>query len=85
MSPFCSVVEYVQDYYSSYRDTGMQESDNDSEDSNDENNWRNEYPDSDDMADGDNSSVGEADMRRAMKDFDIGKWLLMFTIVKVTY
>lgn len=30
------------------------------------------------MAGDDNSSIGEADMRRAMNDFDIGKNILMF-------
>lgn len=36
------------------------------EDSNDEGNWRNDYPDEDEM-----DSISERDMRRAMKDFDI--------------
>lgn len=76
--PFISVVEYVEDYYSSYREPEDRDSENESEDSNDENNWRNDYPDEDEMAGDDNSSVGEADMRRAMNDFDIGKHILMF-------
>lgn len=57
---------------------GMQNSDNDSEDSNDENNWRNEYPDSDDMGDDDKSSIGEEDIRRAMKYIDIGNYIIFF-------
>lgn len=73
-----SVVEYVEDYYSSYREREDRDTDNDSEDSNDENNWRNDYPDEDEIQDDDTSSVGEADMRRAMTDFDIGKNILMF-------
>lgn len=40
------------------------------EDSNDENNWRNDYPDDEDQMD--NESIGERDMRRAMNDFAIG-------------
>lgn len=40
---------------------------NDSEDSNDEDNWRNEYPDTDD-----DFSVGEEDMRRAVEDLNFG-------------
>lgn len=43
------------------------DSDNDSEDSNDEDNWRNDYPDTDD-----NFSVGEEDMRRAVEDLNFG-------------
>lgn len=43
------------------------DSDKDSEDSNDEDNWRNDYPDTDD-----NFSVGEDDMRRAVEDLNIG-------------
>lgn len=38
---------------------------NESEDSNDENNWRNDYPDELDDDD-------EVDMRRAMDDFNLG-------------
>lgn len=44
-------------------DETMNESDFDSEDSNDEANWRNDYPDTDDDA-----SIGEEDMRRAIED-----------------
>lgn len=43
------------------------DSDNDSEDSNDEAHWRNEYPDTDDGL-----SVGEEDMRRAVEDLNFG-------------
>lgn len=38
-----------------------------SEDSNDEDNWRNDYPDEDD------ESVGETKMRRCMDDFNFGE------------
>jgi hypothetical protein len=38
------------------------------EDSNDENNWRNDYPDEDNS---DNESIGEKDMRQALNNFDI--------------
>lgn len=48
----------------------MAESDYDSEDSNDENNWRNEYPDTDEEF-----SIGEDDMRKAVEDLNIGKWI----------
>lgn len=40
------------------------------EDSNDEANWRNDYPDEDQMSG--NESIGERDMMRAMNNFDIG-------------
>jgi hypothetical protein len=40
------------------------------EDSNEEGNWRNDYPDEDEMSG--NESIGERDMRRAMNNFDIG-------------
>jgi Transcription factor Iwr1 len=40
------------------------------EDSNDEANWRNDYPDEEQMSD--NESIGERDMRQAMSNFDIG-------------
>lgn len=39
------------------------------EDSNDEDNWRNDYPDEDEMSD--NESIGEREMRRAVNNFDI--------------
>lgn len=44
-------------------DETLNGSDYDSEDSNDEANWRNEYPDTDD-----DLSIGEEDMRRAVED-----------------
>lgn len=43
------------------------DSDIDSEDSNDEAHWRNEYPDTDE-----NISIGEEDMRRAVEDLHFG-------------
>lgn len=56
--------------FGSYRDNGLQSSDNeadDDDDSNDENNWRNEYPDTE------QSSIDEDDMVRAMEKCDMGK------------
>lgn len=46
-------------------DDTLNDSDMDSEDSNDEANWRNEYPDTDD-----GHSIGEEDMRRAVEDLN---------------
>ncbi|KAL0894438.1 hypothetical protein ABMA27_013040 [Loxostege sticticalis] len=54
--------------FGSYRDNGLQSSDNeadDDDDSNDENNWRNEYPDTE------QSSIDEDDMVRAMEKCDM--------------
>lgn len=48
-------------------DETLNDSDFDSEDSNDEANWRNEYPDTDD-----GQSIGEEDMRRAVQDMHFG-------------
>ncbi|KAJ8948891.1 hypothetical protein NQ318_005512 [Aromia moschata] len=74
----------VEDYVSVYplsnalitgstRDNGLNEPDSDdgSEDSNAENNWRNDYPDESDM-----ESVNEDDMVEAIKNIDIGEDLL---------
>ena len=62
-------MEYNDYLYS--RPRLMNDSDSDDnmedEDSNDENNWRNDYPDEDD----DNTSVGECQMRNAIANFDI--------------
>lgn len=46
-------------------DDTLNDSDMDSEDSNDEAHWRNEYPDTDD-----DLSIGEEDMRRAVEDLN---------------
>ncbi|XP_055319772.1 probable RNA polymerase II nuclear localization protein SLC7A6OS [Sitodiplosis mosellana] len=46
-------------------DDTLNDSDLDSEDSNDEAHWRNEYPDTDD-----GHSIGEEDMRRAVEDLN---------------
>jgi Transcription factor Iwr1 len=63
-----SVVEYGEYIYTTHRgDEGNLESD-DSEDSNEENNWRNDYPEEED-----NSSIDENDMRAAMGRCDLGK------------
>lgn len=50
-----------------HNDERFNDSDMDSEDSNDEDNWRNEYPDTDD-----DFSIGEEDMRRAVEDLQMG-------------
>lgn len=47
--------------YGTYRDNGLMDSDNESEDSNDENNWRNDYPDEEDA-----ESITQDDMLAAM-------------------
>ncbi|XP_018334863.2 probable RNA polymerase II nuclear localization protein SLC7A6OS, partial [Agrilus planipennis] len=53
--------------YGSYRDNGINERDTDeSEDSNDENNWRNDYPDESDM-----ESVTEDDMLNAVNKISL--------------
>ncbi|XP_040168619.1 probable RNA polymerase II nuclear localization protein SLC7A6OS [Anopheles arabiensis] len=46
-------------------------SDADSEDSNAENDWRNDYPDEDEDGLADGASVGEDDMVRAVEDLDL--------------
>lgn len=62
-------------YEGRYADTGYDdESDTHSEDSNSENHWRNEYPDEDEY--GDDESIGESDMRRAVNNLDIGLYTL---------
>uniref|UniRef100_A0A182MJ55 Probable RNA polymerase II nuclear localization protein SLC7A6OS n=1 Tax=Anopheles culicifacies TaxID=139723 RepID=A0A182MJ55_9DIPT len=56
--------------YSSHRGLDSDDSsDTDSEDSNAEGNWRNDYPDEEDNPDGD--SVDEEDMVRAVEDLDL--------------
>ncbi|XP_058815969.1 probable RNA polymerase II nuclear localization protein SLC7A6OS isoform X2 [Topomyia yanbarensis] len=66
-----SVAIYDDPLYSSHRCHGENTSDEESEDSNDENNWRNDYPDEDEDVFGDANSVDEDDMRRAVQDLDI--------------
>ncbi len=57
-------------YTGRYDDNGYNdESDSHSEDSNSEGHWGNEYPDEEED---DNDSIGEREMRRAVKNFDIG-------------
>lgn len=49
------------------------DSDPDSEDSNDENNWKNDYPDSaDGVSDDDDTSTGYDALRRAVETIDLG-------------
>lgn len=69
-----SVAIYDDPLYSSHRGLGDR-SDSDggeSEDSNDENNWRNDYPDEDEDVFGEAASVDEDDIRRAVEEFDLG-------------
>lgn len=47
------------------------------EDSNDENNWRNEYPDSE------KSSIDEGDMVRAMQRVDLGEISVCFAVFAI--
>uniref|UniRef100_A0A8D8D774 Probable RNA polymerase II nuclear localization protein SLC7A6OS n=1 Tax=Culex pipiens TaxID=7175 RepID=A0A8D8D774_CULPI len=68
-----SVAIYDDPLYSSHRGLGDR-SDSDggeSEDSNDENNWRNDYPDEDEDVFGEAASVDEDDIRRAVEEFDL--------------
>lgn len=61
--------------YGSARDNGLPDTSDDSEDSNDEGNCRNDYPDTeeDDDDDGhDSDSVNEEDMRRAFDSMEMG-------------
>lgn len=53
------------DFMYQMNDETLDNSDVDSEDSNDEANWRNEYPDTDD-----GSSIGDNDIRRAVEDMN---------------
>lgn len=70
--------------YGSARDNGLDDSSPESEDSNDENNWRNEYPDTDEEGGGggghDDDSVGEKDMRRAFNSMGMGKFYIVFMV-----
>ncbi|EAT45368.1 AAEL003332-PA [Aedes aegypti] len=69
-----SVAIYDDPLYSSHRGLGDRSDDSmgeESEDSNDENNWRNDYPDEDEDVFGDCQSVDEDDMRRAVEEIDL--------------
>ncbi|XP_053690906.1 probable RNA polymerase II nuclear localization protein SLC7A6OS [Sabethes cyaneus] len=68
-----SVAIYDDPLYSSYRDGsghGSFTHDEDSDDSNDEDNWRNDYPEEDADFFGEANSDGEKDIRRTVEDFD---------------
>lgn len=71
---FISILEYNDYLYSCPRLTTDADEDSngpdDDEDSNDENNWRNDYPDEDEFDD-DNESINERQMRRAMETFGV--------------
>ena len=71
---YFSILEYNDYLYSRPRLTNSdsESDDHEDEDSNDENNWRNDYPDEDEMSD---NSIGEREMRRAMNDIEIGNEL----------
>lgn len=68
-----SVAIYDDPLYSSHRGLGDRSDSmgEESEDSNDENNWRNDYPDEDEDVFGDCQSVGDDDMRRAVEELDL--------------
>ncbi|XP_065089901.1 probable RNA polymerase II nuclear localization protein SLC7A6OS [Ochlerotatus camptorhynchus] len=68
-----SVAIYDDPLFSSHRGLGDRSDSlgEESEDSNDENNWRNDYPDEDEDVFGDCQSVGEDDMRRAVEELDL--------------
>lgn len=73
----CSILEYNDYLYSRPRlvnSDSDDEVDVEDEDSNDENNWRNDYPD-EEVEISDNESVGERQMRLAMNNFEIGNEL----------
>ncbi|XP_051164651.1 probable RNA polymerase II nuclear localization protein SLC7A6OS [Leptopilina boulardi] len=60
-------IDYIEKFndqlvFDAYRENGVYESDNDSEDSNDEGHWRNDYPDSDHSE----NSIAEDDMKCAV-------------------
>lgn len=61
------IIRPFDDLMYQVNDDTLDKSDIDSEDSNDEANWRNEYPDTDDGL-----SIGEEDMRRAVEDLNFG-------------
>lgn len=58
--------------HESHRDDQFVDSENDSEDSNDENYFRNDYPDSDDGM-SDDTSTGYDALRKAVETIDLGK------------
>lgn len=71
MLPLNSIRPFDDLTYGSRKDNGLGDSsDNESEDSNDENNWRNEYPDTEDEND---ESTNEQDMRRAIGGMGLGE------------
>lgn len=65
----CSIENYETHLVlGSYRENGLvaSDDDDDSEDSNAENNWRNDYPDSEP------SSIDEEDMIKAVENINLG-------------
>lgn len=73
-----SILDYNDYLYSQPRLVNSDDSDDDEivpwdEDSNDENHWRNDYPDEESVSE--DESIGERDMRRAMNNVDIGNEL----------
>lgn len=61
-----------------YRENSRDDDDDESIDSNDENHYRNDYPDEDEFGNGSGYSEDEEDIRRAVEDLDIGDNHLMF-------
>lgn len=71
--PVYSVMVCDDPLYACHRGLDSDDSsDADSEDSNAENDWRNDYPDEDEDGLADGASVGEDDMVRAVEDLDLG-------------
>lgn len=70
-----SVEPFVDELnYGNARDNGLIDSSEDSEDSNDECNYRNEYPDTEDDGEdaSDSDNITERDMRNRFNTMDIG-------------
>lgn len=68
--------------YSTHRE-GKADTDSDSsDDSNDENNWRNDYPDEDEYG---GSSIDDDDMRRAVEEFDLSEFPVIFCMICLNF
>lgn len=67
INDYISIRPFDDLVYQGMDETLKDSDDNNSEDSNDEANWRNEYPDTDD-----DFSIGEEDMRKAVEELNVG-------------
>lgn len=63
--------------YACPRAVDLEEESDISENSNDEDNWRNDYPE-----ESDDESIGENKMRRAMGDLDFGEYSIVMQLMK---